>query len=536
MTKKNTVSAVCKRRRVRFTKAKTIVSLVMLLTLIISGIIACLFNFLGFGKVTFNYKSGFYEHDLTLKMGVDGLLMLQPITIRYNTNGNDLSNDSHIYEKEIVLTMPETGYELYTISVAACLSNGKCTEPQTMTYILGENLNDDITLKVVNVNSAWDNLYDYDTGIMVGGATYDYNEATVMADDEIIFGNYNNRGEKWMRDAYITMFDTDGELIYDEDAMLGISGGSSSSYDVKSLKISIPTNENRTNKVEFRLRSGGQVQFSGNVRSSVASRLTTVSNFDGGNTTERVVVFLNGDYYGIFDMQNNYSKEKLAHIFNLTKKSRVEKHKGSEDGVYELFKISPNVWNNLSEPRQREELEKIIDMDDYLKYFAIQILLNNTDWPMNNFEGWRYNGGKSDNKYEDGRIRFLLYDTDLTFYTEGNVEYFKGSIGDIFEFLMENKYNGRKSTFNKVMESEYYRNKFVGILEELINGPFAKENVLKTIDDEANRIEHQVKLFSSEEEYEEWMEWIVLLKKTAAERNEQLKVGVKKYLGVDLNF
>lgn len=535
MAKKKTTPFGRKKRQSKGDKIKIIVSAIIFGVVLILGLVLGLVNYLGFGEVTFNFESGFYEQDIAIKIGVKGLLAIQPVKIKYNTNGDDLSHNSIVYDGEIALSAPETGYKLYTITATVCLDNEKCLEPKTMTYVLGKNLNENVTLKIININSAWENLYDYNNGILVGGATYDYNE---KMDPEQIFipGNYSNRDDKWMRNAHMTMFDVDGSLVCDSNILLGITGGTSAAYDVKSLKINIPAKEDEKNDEEFRLRAGSQDQYSGNVRSSVVSNLTKQSNFDGGNTTERVVVFLNGEYYGIFDKQINYSKNNLALRYGLSNKKKIEKYKGTEQSVFEKFDIDTEIWQDLNVEENREKLEEIVDMDDYLMYYAMQILLNNTDWPMNNYEGWRYVGKKSENKYEDGRIRFLLYDTDLTYYIKGNVKYYEGCIGDIFEFLMERKYNGRGSAFADVMESEYYRDKFVGILEELMNGPFATDNVLKIIDEEAAKIEHQVELFSTEEEYEEWKGWIELLKKAASERNGQLKEGVKKYLGVDLKF
>ena len=154
---------------------------------------------------------------------------------------------------------------------------------------------------------------------------------------------------------------------------------------------------------------------------------------------------------------------------------------------------------------------------------------------MNNYTAWRYKGRDDGlNKYKDGKLRFLLRDTDLTYYTDENTEWFEGSKGDIFEYLMEGKYNGKGSVFPKVMESEYYRNRFIEILRELINGPFRTENVLKIIDEEAAKIDHQVELWSTPEEYEEWKHWIEVLRGAAASREQEVRDDVFKYFGVVL--
>lgn len=480
-------------------------------------------------------KSGFYVDEIELGMNITGFSMRSPLTIKYNMNGDNLNDTSEYYDGKIRLEVPEEGYRLYTIKATVCDGDNNCIEPITFTYILGKKLDEDITLKTININCSQYDLYDYNSGIMVGGATYDLYRETAV-DGEYIIGNYNNRGKKWMRDAFVTMFDTDGSLIMNRKASIGISGWTSSAYSVKSMKVVTFVDSDEGVKEEvFRLRSGSQDQFSGNIRSSINSRLTENSGFDGGNTTERMVVFLNGDYYGIFDKQIDYSKSDLVSLFGLDKEKNVSKYRGSEESVFRAFGIGAEIWNDLDSAGKRERLEELTDMEDFLRYYAIQILTNNTDWPMNNYVAWRYEGRKDDsNKYKDGKLRFILRDTDLSYYTDENINWFEGSKGDIFRFLMEGINNGAGSVFSKVMESDYYRNRFIEILRELINGPFRTENVLKIIDEEAAKIDHQVELWSTPEEYEEWKQWIEVLREAAGKREQEIRDDVLEYFNVIL--
>lgn len=505
-------------------------------TLVVLGaiLLVCGLNSFGIMDVSFSAKSGFYSEDLSVSIEPEGFLLLNKPAVKYNMNGDDLDDSGDWYSAPIKLEVPEEGYKLYTITAFTCRAYNDCTFPKTATYVLGKNLNEDVTIDIININSPQKSLYDYETGIMVGGRTYDDNSSLNIGG--FIGGNYSNRGRDWMREAYITRFDRVGDLVWDQDVYIGISGGSSATYDVKSLKVSMQmANEEDEGIKTIRLRSGSQDQFSGNIRSSVVDRLAEECDFDGRAGTRRTVVFLNGEYYGIFDMQNTFSEQNLMRMFGLTKKKDIEKNRGSEKNVFDSFRINGEVWKDLDSNEGREQLEELIDMDDYLKYYSLMILVNNTDWPMNNYEAWRYNGKyDNNNKYSDGRIRFLTRDTDLVYYTEGNTNWFDGAIGDIFVDLMENKHNGDGSSFSKVMMSDYYRQRFINMMKEWLEGPFKTENVLKIIDEEAEMIEHQVKLFSTEEEYEEWTRQIGLLKKAASEREGRLKADIQKYFGVKL--
>lgn len=511
-----------------------IVGGVLALVVLVIIILVYGLNSLGLTGVSFSEKSGFYKNDLSIKIEPEGLLLMDKPAIKYNMNGDDLFNSGDWYDRAIKLEVPEEGYRLYTITAFACRTGNDCTEQKTATYVLGKKLENDATIDIININSSQKNLYDYDTGIMVGGRTYDLN--STLGSIPFIMGNYNNRGKNWRREARITRFGINGEIVWDEEGLIEISGGTSASYDVKSMKIIMRHEKDCENCLEtFRLRSGSQDQFSGNIRSSVVSRLVEESGFDCGVDTKRVVVFLNGEYYGIFDMQQNTSEYNMGKKYSIVDQKRIKKLKGPEDSVFDNFGLPKTIWDNLDSKEGINELEELVDMDDYLKYFAVQILINNTDWPMNNFEAWRYEGNdKTGNKYEDGRLRFLIYDTDLIYYTNGNINWFEGAIGDILSFLLENKYRGSGSSFNKVMDSEYYRQRFISLIRELLNGPFKTENVLRIIDEEAGKIEHQVNLFSTGEGYKDWVEQIELLKEAASEREDRVKADIKKYFGVKL--
>ena len=510
-----------------------IVALVVFSMVMVFGILVAVFlnNSLGLTGVVFSKDIGFYDDDIDVTIKPDGFLV-RPIEIRYNMNGDDLMNTSEEYVGAIRLEVPEDGYTLYTITAIACKENDECTKPQVATYVLGKNLDEDVTLDIININSSQRSLYDYDIGIMVGGRTFDENMA---AGEQFAPGNYNNRGKAWMRDAFITRFDTNGGTVWAQDAQIGISGGTSSAYDVKSIKVSMEL-QNGSSKT-FRLRSGSQDRSFGNIRSSVVDRLAEESGFDGRTGTKRVVVFLNGDYYGIFDVQDTFSEQNLLQRFKLSKKKNVEKvtGNGTETDVFRIFGIEESCWNNLDSVENRDRIEGLVDMDDYLKYYAILIMANNTDWPMNNFAAWRYVRGENENnKYEDGRIRFLIRDTDIVYHTDGDTVWFEGATGDTFRAIMDNKYRGAGSSFRKVMKSEYYRQRFIELIRSLIEGPFDTENVLKIVDEEVAKIEHQMRLFYSDEEYEEWAKQIGILKEAASKREEQVKEDIKDYFGVEL--
>ena len=54
-----------------------------------------------------------------------------------------------------------------------------------------------------------------------------------------------------------------------------------------------------------------------------------------------------------------------------------------------------------------DEIQKLLDIDEFTNYMAIELYLGNSDWPNNNVKGYR--------SQDDGRFRFILFDLDQSF-------------------------------------------------------------------------------------------------------------------------
>ena len=358
------------------------------------------------------------------------------------------------------------------------------------TYILDTDIENRFDLSIISITSDSYNLYDYNYGILVGGVTLD-NYRTLFP--TILHGNYNQRDDEWLRDCHINMFTQDGVSIIDDNMQMICSGaGSVQTYKTKSLKIqtysgnkiNLTYDEELSNLSiineynSLRLRFGGQDLVKTNIRSSVVSRLAQESNFDGCSNTERAVVFLNGEFYGICDIQQNYSNSFLADRYGIEDKENIVKEKIGKnlDYILEKHDVLKYMKLDLNDGNNRKELEEHVDMDNYLLYIAIEILTNNEDWYVNNNEMWYYDKtkGKEDSKYADGRVRFLLYDMDMIYYNRG-INRFKECLDT-------------DTSFRNIMSSKYYRDKFITLVGDLINTSFKDENIIKIIDEEYEKI------------------------------------------------
>ena len=111
---------------------------------------------------------------------------------------------------------------------------------------------------------------------------------------------------------------------------------------------------------------------------------------------------------------------------------------------------------------------------------------NNEDWPGNNQKVWRYTGEyDEENKYTDGRYRFLLYDTEFSFGLYAGPSLNKA---DSFTFVSEPNGpawpNPPVSTllFRKLMENEGFKERFLMTLTDHLNSRFTKTAVKDRIE------------------------------------------------------
>ena len=141
---------------------------------------------------------------------------------------------------------------------------------------------------------------------------------------------------------------------------------------------------------------------------------------------------------------------------------------------------------DLSIDREFEKVEKMVDLENFINYYCIQMYINNEDWPGNNHKVWRYTGEKKeDNKFTDGRYRFLLYDTEFSFGLYAGPSLNKvESFSFVSEFIGPDWPNPPASTllFRKLMENEGFKERFLLTLSDHLNSRFSKTTVKEQID------------------------------------------------------
>ena len=458
-----------------------------------------------------NYETGFYSEDLKIYLTKDTLLPFNA-KIYYTTDGEDPNKYSKEYNGEIIIECEEIEKIIPLKTVV--YYKGKYSEVQEFTYIVCDNPNERYNMPIISITTNRENLYDFDKGLFVPGAIYE-NSVREFDEEEyysyfeaetITKGNYHERDKEfWIRNAEIVMFDNEGKVSNESKIGLAVSGGTSSAQYPKSLKL-ISNYQNDLGqfeieylddreKAEFsiidyyktiKLRSGSQSSIGANIRSTLVAELANEAGYDGCFMSKLVLVYLNGEFYGLMDMEQNYSDSFIKNKFNLEEVQKVFKVKANEEVCFKEAGLTELFNNDLTKEENQAKLEEKVDIENYLEYYAINFYINNTDWPHNNFELWYYTGEHDiNNKYSDGRARFLMFDFDMSFRPESTGEWGEDQLLRVFDKNGKSGHTG----FLKLMKVKKYKDWFLTIMSNMNKLAFNTDNMLNR----ANMIKEYLK-------------------------------------------
>lgn len=509
--------------------------------------LATILEYTNGNAITCSLQSGFYEEAAEAELVMNRELP-SGARIRYTVNGDDPSGKSAVYAEPITFEVPDSGEKVVPLK-ARIFYQDEVSDVYSWTFVMGKDIFNRYQLPVISITSNFKGLYSYETGILADGISKDM--ARVMGRSAYSVGNYFQRGEEWVRPSRVTVFSSDGKKLMEQSAGLAVSGGSSRARKVKSFKITagepygdegekfhldlfsdsesdLLSYVNDFTNLKLRTADVRNRSFS----AELAEQLARDSGFDGFQFSRPAILFLNGEFYSIVDLQPSWSASYIAHRFCLTSAKLVEKVKKVEDAVFEAFGVQDLFLADLTEKENRDALEAKVDMDNYLLYYAIQVLTNNTDWPGNNFEAWRYTGHEvKDNKYTDGRIRFLIYDADFIYSRSYVPDNERGL--DVFVNLMENEYFGSVSGFANVMRAKEYRDRFVTIVTDLLSDTLGSENVRAAMEKIFIGKRDEFRIRFGEENDEAILRYIQNAEQIADGRASEMADNFSEYFGLE---
>ena len=378
----------------------------------------------------FSHDSGFYLDSFTLSVEVpEGCTMYYTLNDcsdpRTSTTAKiysapfeikDATSNPNTFTKITVTTKAEDMYypdvaidKATVVRYVLKDSEGRYTETGTKVYFVDfQNKTGYQNMNVVSIVTTPANLYDKETGIFVNG-------------------NWSGRGKEYEREVSFTLFDPTGNIIVSQNLGVRVQGASSRGGQQKNMNL------------YARSEYGGQNYFEDPIFPGV-TRLKSVTlrndrewkfgeTFMMGLVEDRAVetqpsipcvVFLEGEYYGIYNMYVKLSPNSLADKYGVNKDDVAIIKKGQlEDGLDSDLKDYNNLLNyiknhDLSDPEHYAYVAERLDIQSYIDYVCIQVYLANVDWSMKqNFAVWRTRTVNPKKEYADGKWRCVLYDMDF---------------------------------------------------------------------------------------------------------------------------
>gem|GEM_PF-1431882 len=202
------------------------------------------------------------------------------------------------------------------------------------------------------------------------------------------------------------------------------------------------------------------------------------------------VVYINGRYWGIYDLRERLDADYLDTRFgypsdgiDLIKNGR-EVQAGAATGWNAM--VDWFLGADLSDSAALKQASEMLDLDNMATYLAAEIWASNTDWPANNTRAWRRVAPVTP-------WRMMLFDLD------GGLGGFSGE-ENMFEFLGDSTVvadypNGPKHTvfFRKLSANPVWRARFVNRLCVMLATNFAPERAIAVLDSMQGTLAQEIK-------------------------------------------
>lgn len=282
--------------------------------------------------------------------------------------------------------------------------------------------------------------------------------------------NCKKRGDEWVRNAHMDIFQADGSNIISQNIGLCVDGdhGSMTHYPY-SLKV-LAGKEYDKEHPSFQCDLFSYYNKSG----------TSFSHIQDFNN----LVFRNGG--------NEYNKgasdaEQKGSMLRWNIGSRLADEAGfmvadARMGGYEdLYYSFPDISTSpLLLPENQKKLEETVSVADMFSYYAFEVLVNNTDFPKKNYAIWRYNAADSaeeSSPFSDGKFRFFINDLDCTY----DFRYDDDLWTAYFDHI-----KGEGVLMGSAVQVEKYKIQFLNTLCDLMNSRLFDAEHLNTVIDDAN--------------------------------------------------
>ncbi|MBI2418425.1 MAG: CotH kinase family protein [Ignavibacteriales bacterium] len=420
-----------------------------------------------------SFKGGFYTSPVLVTISHP----VPDVTIRYTLNGETPSSNSSLYTAPIRI-------DSTTVLKARAFKAGiLASKTITNTYFITENTR----LPVFSLSTDPGNFFSDTAGIYVIGT---------RGITGLCSTSPRNWNQEWERPVAIEFFERDRNKGFSASAGVKIYGGCSRIYAMKSLAFYF-RDDYGYGKLDYRLfpwlpleeynnfvlRSSGQDWWRTMFRDGMVQTLISQGTNLAVQAYRPSVVFLNGSYWGIYNIREKLNEHYLESHYQVDKDNvdiiEISKAVSANNGDTIAYSQMMNyvATHDLSQPENYNYIKSILDIDDYIDYSTVEIYAANGDWPGANSKLWR-------ERTSTGKWRWMVYDLDFTFGGNAQGMYNTNSLANATAISGPNWPNPPWATLllRKLLENTEFKNNFIQRMAAHANTTFRKEFVHHVID------------------------------------------------------
>jgi len=294
-----------------------------------------------------------------------------------------------------------------------------------------------------------------------------------------------NFWEDWERAANVEIFEPDGTTLISQGCGIRLHGANSRKRPQKAFCLTARMTYDEQNRFSaplfsdreydeyqsFILRAGGQDGEMTRIRDTLIDQLAADADLYY-QESELCVVYLNGEYWGQYDMREKANRFSLSDYEGWENSDSVaiitrynEITRGSNASYDALM-----AWIEEHGEASDEDIayvETAVDLDNYLSWISLMVYSGNQDIGLRRYC----------NPDEDGLWRWVAFDMDYAFYNDtDSMRRWMDPAGAGAHNATDNR------LFVYVMKNEKVRERFLSRFGELVTGPWAAEKMVEKIE------------------------------------------------------
>lgn len=338
---------------------------------------------------------------------------------------------------------------------------------------LGVEQSKDSEIPVLNVTVDEADFFDFESGIYTLGSNWHNSSIFRYTPWWRKLANYKNRGGLSARLVDVTLFETTPITL---STKIKINGNNTRAYQQKSLRIK---DNGLFQKALFSekssdwliLRNSGndwdKTMFSDAFCSEITSSLNVYSS-----KSSPVFLYLNKTFWGLYNSRQRIDEDFISskHNINVSKVLLFENNGAVKYGGDKSIKFFKK-FNKIIDSKNSSQIEKILDIENFIDYIIAETYFNNVDWPNNNVLFYKIDSKNS-------KWKFIPKDFDFSMSYTSNKAFKNNPFGRLLR--KNNSVVGR--LFSLLIKENWFKTKLTNRVEFVFKNDFSKEKLLNQFD------------------------------------------------------